>query len=190
MIRASVYLAAAFLTGVTVCALVPVTAPGVAPAAQAPARSRPVPAAKTPAKPAPLPLKFTRAPLGNVMRVFSARYGVPFTIEAKAKAPITGDFSRDDLASAVAAAAKQAGLYAIAIGKRPADGYRLSLHPPPPSPAAPKPKPPAAAPAAPALAAVPAVVAPPTTLSAAQKDRAALLRQRALLQAQAVNLGS
>jgi hypothetical protein len=123
----------------------------------------------------PVPLQFTKAPLGNVIRVFSARFHAPFTIEAHAKAPITGDFSRDDLPTAVNAVARQAGLYAIPLGVKPTDGYRLSLKPPPPAAgkadlAQAKPAPPAA------------------SATDAEKRRAELLRERAKLLQEAAQL--
>src|ERR1700689_1975002 len=93
------------------------------------------PASNSPAHPAALLLKFSKAPLGNVMRVFSARFGgMPLTIEANATAPISGDFSSDDVKTAVGEAARQAGLFAIPLGPDPASGFRLSRHAPPTPP--------------------------------------------------------
>jgi hypothetical protein len=118
---------------------------------------------------ATLPTKFSNVPLGNVMRVFSARYGVPFAIEANAKSPITGDFHALDLQAAVAEAARQAGLFAVPLGKGLSAGYRLTLHAP------------AALPNPPASAATGPAKASPKVLSDAGQSRAALLQERARL---------
>ena len=83
------------------------------------------------ADPASLSLKFSNLPLGNVMRILSAQYGVTFTIEANAKLPISGDFRALSLSAAVTEAARQAKLFAIPLGETPAAGFRLSLLPPP-----------------------------------------------------------
>lgn len=122
--------------------------------------------------PAPLPLRFDHALLGNVVRVFSARYHVPFSIEAHAKSPITGDFTKDSLPAAVAEVARQAHLYAIPMGKKPADGYTFSLVAPPPAPKA-------AAAAGPSPAEV-----------TAERERQQLLLQRQKLLQQAAQIGS
>jgi hypothetical protein len=158
------------------------TVPGVnAPAAQPVAAApKPVAAARSPArKPAALRVKFSKVALGNVVRVFSARYGAPFTIEAKAKAPITGDYTNVALPDAVTDVARQAGLYAIPMGPKPSDGYRLAVHP------APAPAPATTAPAA-TVAGKPAG----GPADPAEEARAALLRERARLLEQAAKLGS
>jgi hypothetical protein len=124
-------------------------------------------------------MKFFKVPLGNVLRVMSARYGVPFTIEANAVAPISGDFHLLDLKAAVAEAARQAGLFAIPLGKEDSSGFRLSLHPP----AAPNPIEPSLA----AAALAPPAVSRPGVPDATDpvRRRAALLQQRARLLAAA-----
>jgi hypothetical protein len=128
------------------------------------------------ADPASLPLKFSNIPLGNVMRILSAQYGVTFTIEANAKFPISGDFRALSLAAAVAEAARQAKLFAIPLGETPAAGFRLSLRPPPVQ------RPPERA----ALAGTPVRAAPPPDES--DRVRARLLRDRARLLANAARL--
>ncbi|MGH7996470.1 MAG: hypothetical protein ACREFX_08975 [Opitutaceae bacterium] len=145
-------------------------------------------AAQAPQKVFALPMTVSKAPLGNVVRLCSAKYGVPFTIEAHAKAPITGDFTGMDLKSALAETARQAGLFVIPEGKRPADGFRLSLHEPPALAAAMKAKPPLAAAAPPAPAAANGAAAAP--VSASERVRAELLQERARLQREAAKLGS
>ena len=148
-----------------------------------PGAAVPAAGAKTGAAPATgaaaLPMRFSQVPLGNVMRVMSARYGVPFTIEANAAAPISGDFRKLDLKAAVAEAARQAGLFAIPLGKDASAGFRLSLHPPAaPNPIEPSPL--AVAPAPPAVSNPSA--APPADPA---RRRAELLQQRARLLAAA-----
>jgi hypothetical protein len=148
----------------------------VAAFAAVPGFGAPSPGGSAPAAPA-LALKFSKVPLGNVMRVLSARYGVPFTIEANATAPITGDFAGLDLPAAVAEAARQAGLHPIPLGKDATAGFRLSLHPAPNA---------AASPAPPAAAADPA--SPPTLAPApvaGESARGRLLQERARLLAAA-----
>jgi hypothetical protein len=139
------------------------------------AAARAVLPADGPAAAAALPLSFQGAPLGNVVRVFSARFGVPLTVEANAKAPISGDFHDMDLTAAVNEAARQAGLFAIPLGKDPAAGFRFSAHPPPPPEA---PKPPAPRPEE-------TVVSEADASAAAARTRAALLQKRAELEAAA-----
>jgi len=147
--------------------------PGPSPAAVPAAGSKTGPAKVTGAS--ALPMKFSKMPLGNVMRVMSARYGAPFTIETKAKTPISGDFHSLDLPAAVAEVARQAGLFAIPLGKDPSAGFRLSLHPPAaPNPIEPSLAASASAPSAASPSAVPAAVAP-------ERRRAELLQQRARL---------
>jgi len=124
---------------------------------------------------AALPMVFRGTPLGNVVRVLSARFGVPFTVEANAKAPITGDFHDMDLTAAVNEAARQAGLFALPLGKDPAAGFRFAAHPPPPPEA---PKPPAPQPEE-------MVVSQASSVSEAARIRAALLQKRAQLEAAA-----
>ena len=89
-------------------------------------------AAADPAGPAPkIPakaLRFERVPLGNVVRVLSARFATPVTIAANARAPISGDFSEMDLARALAAASGQAGLVVLPIAPR---GFILQAPAPP-----------------------------------------------------------
>jgi hypothetical protein len=139
------------------------------------AAARAVVPADGPAAAAPLPMVFRETPLGNVVRVFSARFGVPFTIEANAKAPITGDFHDMDLTAAVNEAARQAGLFALPLGKDPAAGFRFSAHPPP-SPAPPTP---------PAPQPEETVVSQASSAPEAARIRAALLQKRAELEAAA-----
>lgn len=119
-------------------------------------------------KMAPAALRFDKMPLGNVVRVLSARFGVPVTITAKATAPISGDFSSLDLDHALGEAAKQAGLVVQPRGADPKAARILS--------------PPEAKPPGPSPAEVKAV------LEAADKRRAELLRQRAVLLDQAARL--
>lgn len=146
-----------------------------------------VPAANAKAGTAPatgvsaLPMRFSKVPLGNVMRVMSARYGVPFTIEANAVAPISGDFRSLDLKATVAEVARQAGLFAIPMGKEDSAGFCLSLHPPAaPNPIAPAPSAAAAASLAASPSAAPAATDP-------ERRRAELLQQRARLLAAAAH---
>lgn len=73
----------------------------------------------------PSPLKFVKMKLGNVARVFSARMNLPVTIEAKADAAITGDYSHMDLRRALSDAAGQAGLVVVALGRDGLDGYTM-----------------------------------------------------------------
>jgi hypothetical protein len=158
--------------------------------APAPAAANPGPNARSadsPVAPAPegaaLPMKFDKVPLGNVLRVLSARFGVPFAIEAGAKAPITGDFHTMDLKSAVAEAARQAGLFAIPLGKEPSAGFRLSRNPPPAPPV------PSGSISPPAGSAPPAARPPdPQAGTAAEQARAKLLQERARLLESAANL--
>ncbi|HVW22817.1 MAG TPA: hypothetical protein VHC86_16505 [Opitutaceae bacterium] len=133
--------------------------------------------ALVPATPAAaaLPMRFHETPLGNVVRVFSARFGVPLTVEANARAPISGDFQQLDLTAAVNEAARQAGLFAIPLGQDPAAGFRFSAHPPPPPG---PPKPPAARPEE-------MVVSQDDPAAQAARQRAALLQKRAELEAAA-----
>jgi hypothetical protein len=160
MTRLTLSIAAAFFAASPAWAIVP-----VGPATPAPAVAPPRPT---------LGLKFNKVPLGNVMRVFSARFGgVPLTVEARATAPISGDFSGDDVQTAVSAAARQAGLFTVPLGATPAAGFRLTLHPPPPAPVASTVK------SAP-------IGGPAPGPSEAERRRTELLRQRAqLLQAAA-----
>jgi hypothetical protein len=76
-----------------------------------------------------LPMRFDKLPLGNVARLLSARFSVTVSIAAKAKAPITGDFSTLDLKASLAECARQAGLTVVPLGTAPSDGYLLG--PPP-----------------------------------------------------------
>ena len=71
-----------------------------------------------------------------MVRIISARYQIPVTIKANAKAPISGDFSRLDLRQGLGEAAAQAGLELVALGKTDKDGFLLRLPkvPPPPAP--------------------------------------------------------
>jgi hypothetical protein len=85
---------------------------------------------------APPPLCFARAPLGNVVRVISARYGATVTLAAGAAAPISGDFSGLGLRAALAAAARQAGLVVVANGPDSSGAFRIERPPPPPPRAA------------------------------------------------------
>ncbi len=94
-----------------------------------PARARAIAAAAL-----NLPMRFDNVPLGNVARLLSARFDVPISIAANAKAPITGDFAGMDLKSSLAECARQAGLAVAPLGTAPSDGF--SLEPPrPPAPA-------------------------------------------------------
>jgi hypothetical protein len=122
------------------------------------------PAAARP-NPASLQLKFVKVPLGNVTRVLSARFNVQVSISANARVPITGDFSRLDLRSALAEAARQAGLVVTALGADPAAGFSLAL---------------------PEAKAPPAVAVDTTkaAFEAAARQREELLKQRASLQEQ------
>ena len=107
-----------------------------------------------------LPLRFHHMPLGNVVRVLSARFHAQVTITAGATAPVTGDFTGMDLPHALAEAARQAGLVVVALGADPKAGFELE--PPPPTPPAPPPN-----------------VA--TEAAAAARRRAELLRRQAEL---------
>jgi len=82
-----------------------------------------------------LSLKFNKVPLGNFVRILSARFGATVAIGANARAPITGDFSGMDLRQALTAAGSQSGLVVVLLGKDPSAGYCLDT---------PKPAPPAA----------------------------------------------
>jgi len=75
-------------------------------------------------------LRFERIPLGNVVRVLSARFATPVTIVANARAPITGDFSAMDLRHALGAASEQAGLVVVPLGPGASGGFALQ----PPAP--------------------------------------------------------
>ena len=77
------------------------------------------------------PLHFDNMPLGNVVRILSARYHAPVTLTAGAQAPITGDLTGMDVRQALAEAARQAGLVVVALGTNPADGFSLGPPPPP-----------------------------------------------------------
>ena len=144
------------------------------------------------------PLRFDHLPLGNAVRILSARASVPVTIKANAKAPVTGDFSRLDLRPALAEAAAQAGLELVVLGKTDADGFLLRLPKVPVAPAPPSALVAIPAPA-PRVAALlqPAARPRPMSPAAARKSaatvelgiaagrRAALLKQReALVQAE------
>ena len=102
------------------------------------------------------PMRFDHLPLGNVVRIISARYRVPVTITAHATSPITGDFSGLSLHDGLDEVAAQAGLEVVALGKTDAAGFLLRL---------PKVVPP-----------------PPGPVESAAARRAALLKQRADLQ--------
>jgi len=54
------------------------------------------------------PLHIDNMPLGNVVRILSARYHAPVTLTAGAQAPITGDLTGMDVRQALAEAARQA----------------------------------------------------------------------------------
>jgi hypothetical protein len=184
MTRFTLSIASLFFAAASAAAMVPaVAAPLAAPVA--------APALNSPAHPAALSLKFSKAPLGNVMRVFSARFGgMPLTIEADATAPISGDFSSDDVKTAVGEAARQAGLFAIPLGPDPASGFRLSRHAPPTPP-------PSAQDSQAPLRATESIPAPvpvflPTSAlnsDGAERSRAELLRERAKLLEAAAKLG-
>ena len=110
-------------------------------------------------------LRFDKVPLGNVVRILSARFSAPVTITANARAPITGDFSGLAVGAALTAVARQAGLIARPLGAKASAGFVLE---PPPVP------PPGPTPAEIALG-----------LQAAARRRAALLQQRTALMQQA-----
>ena len=74
-------------------------------------------------------LRFEKMPLGNVVRILSARFSTPVTIAANARAPITGDFSAMDLPRALGAASRQAGLIVVPLGPVASAGF--ALEPPP-----------------------------------------------------------
>jgi hypothetical protein len=74
-------------------------------------------------------LQFERVPLGNVVRILSARFRAQVTIAAQSAAPITGDFSGLTLRQALAAAAAQAGLEVVPLGTGDASGYLLQKGP-------------------------------------------------------------
>jgi hypothetical protein len=80
------------------------------------------------------PLRFAALPLANVALILSARFRVPITITAHARAPITGDFTHLDLGAALTEAGRQAGLVARPLGPVPAAGFLLEAPPPPPRP--------------------------------------------------------
>jgi hypothetical protein len=81
--------------------------------------------ANEPGSPGPPPLKFEQMPLGNVVRVLSARFKAPVTVTAHASAPITGDFSALDCRQALTEAARQAGLVVVPGGSDTAAGFVL-----------------------------------------------------------------
>ena len=101
--------------------------PPPAPAVSDQARFVSVPSAPVPEATdrMPSPLKFEKMKLGNVARVLSARLNVPVTIEAKADALVTGDYSHMDLRRSLSDAAAQAGLVVVALGRDGLDGYTL-----------------------------------------------------------------
>jgi len=101
-------------------------APPAAAAARDPARERAVTEAIQ-----RLPMRFERAPLGNVARLLSARFSVPISIAANAKAPVTADLSKLELKAALDECARQAGLTVVALGKVPLDGFSLEPARPP-----------------------------------------------------------
>jgi hypothetical protein len=148
------------------------------------------------AAPARKPLQFEHLPLGNVVRIISARYQIPVTIKANAKAPISGDFSRLDLRQGLGEAAAQAGLELVALGKTDKDGFLLRLPKVPTPPAPPSalvmaPVAPKVAPSATKVAVWPAAslaaagTPAATQLGAADARRLALLKRRdALLKAE------
>lgn len=129
-----------------------------------------------PGSAAALPLRFDHAPLGNVIRVLSARFGAPVTlVGAKATTPITGDFAGLGLRPALAAAAAQAGLVVSPVGPDDRAGYALG--PPPP--------------AGETSAATPiegTAAQAQAALAAAARERERLLRLRAQLQDAAARL--
>jgi len=125
-----------------------------------------------------IPLRFERVPLGNVVRILSARFRAQVTIAAQSAAPITGDFSDLTLPQALAAAAAQAGLEVVPLGAGDASGYLLKkgsdLCPAEAKSAGPK-----------VLSADPAQAGPADAkiaLVIAAGRRAALLKQRTQLQ--------
>jgi len=118
---------------------------------------------------APAPLRFDHAPLGNVIRVLSARYSAPVTLALRAKSPITGDFSGLGFRPALSAIAAQAGLVATPLGADDRAGYLLAL----PVIAASEPGPKASSP--------PNGTASQAALAIASRQREQLLQRRQLL---------
>jgi hypothetical protein len=134
--------------------------------------------ASEPQSPISPPLRFEKMPLGNVVRVLSARFNAPVTVVAHASAPVTGDFSALDFRHALTEAARQAGLVVVPVGSDAAAGFILEPPGDPGSPVQIGPKPVLAAGG---LTPVEIV----TGLQAAADRRAELLRQRAALVGQA-----
>jgi hypothetical protein len=141
-------------------------------------------AAATPAPAEAIPLRFEHVPLGNVVRIISARFRFQVTVTAQSTAPITGDFSGLTPRQALAAAAAQAGLEVVALGADDASGFLLKkgpgLHPPGAKSGDTKINSTDPDPVGPADAKI--------ALAIAAARRAALLKQRAQLQQNAVRL--
>jgi hypothetical protein len=76
---------------------------------------------------APAPIYFNHAPLGNVIRVISARFNVHIELDANAKTPITGDFSQLNLNQSLELAAKQACMDVVHLGHGASEAYELRL---------------------------------------------------------------
>lgn len=86
----------------------------------------------------PAPLQFNHMPLGNVVRVISARFHTPVTILAGALVPVTGNFTGMDARQALEEAARQAGLTVVPLGAKASAGFLLEAPPPSkPGPSAP-----------------------------------------------------
>jgi hypothetical protein len=134
--------------------------------------------ASEPKSPLPPPLRFEKMPLGNVVRVLSARFHAPVTVAAQATVPITGDFSALDFPRALTEAARQAGLVVVPAGPDAAAGYVLEPPAKPDPSVALGPKPDAGAGGL-------TLVEIKAGLEAAAGRRAELLRQRAALVRQA-----
>lgn len=74
---------------------------------------------------APPPLRFEKTPLGNAVRMISARLGATVSIAANATAPVSGDFSQLGPKAALTEIARQAGLVVIAGGTAAAPEFSL-----------------------------------------------------------------